>query len=624
MSKAKNAKAVSASAFGATEQFIPLNRLKKSPRNARKMPHPPADIEALAASIAAHGILQAPVVEPEMNGEKPTGYYLVTIGEGRRQAQLLRAKRKEIAKTEPIRCLVETAHDAFEISFAENAVRSPMHPADQFDAFHRLSTEKGLSAEDIAARFGVTPAVVKQRLKLATVSPLLMAAYRKEELTLDQLTAFAITDDHARQEHVFENIHGNADREDILAALNEQHVPASDPRAVFVGKDAYCQAGGALLADLFDTENEGYFTDAALLFDLAAKKLEAAAESVKAEGWKWVEVMPRFDYSAVAEFRRVYPEQRPLTDAEAEQLAALEEQYAALESDDDSEEVPAEAERLEAAIEALRGPQVFGQDVIGRGGAIITLGRDGSLRIERGYVRREDDTRRASTKPAKTMGAAALPEKLIAELTATRTSALRNVLAQQTDVALRAVLHNFAEQVFYGPGHGGSCLTIRVTQSPLERHAPDIAQSEAERQIAARHTAWAKRMPEDADQLWAFLGMLAPPEQTELLAHCASLALDCVQQGGFPAKPVAAEIAACIGFDMATHWTPTTANYLGRVTKDRILEAVREGVSKEAADNLASLKKDALAAAAAERLAGRGWLPAVLRNAAEADAERAA
>jgi ParB family transcriptional regulator, chromosome partitioning protein len=406
MSKAKNGKAANVSASAATEQFIPLNRLKKSPRNARKMPHSQADIEALAASIAAHGILQAPVVEPEMTDEKPTGYYLVTIGEGRRQARLLRAKRKEITKTEPVRCMVETAHDAFEISLAENAVRSPMHPADQFDAFHQLSKNKGLSAEDIGARFGVTPAVVKQRLKLASVSPLLMAAYRREELTLDQLTAFAITDDHARQQHVFENIHGHADRDDILAALNEEHVPASDPRAIFVGKDAYSQAGGALLADLFDTDSGGYFTDATLLFDLAAKKLEAGAESVKAEGWKWVEVLPRFDYSAVAEYRRVYPGQRPLTDEEAEQLAALEEQYAAVEVDDDSEEASAEAERLDAAIEALRGAEVFEQEVIGRGGAIVTLGHDGSLRVERGYVRPEDDAGRAKCPNGGSGGAA--------------------------------------------------------------------------------------------------------------------------------------------------------------------------------------------------------------------------
>jgi ParB family chromosome partitioning protein len=76
-----------------TTLFIPLNRLKKSPKNVRKTPHPQADIEALAASIAAKGLLQNLVVEPEMDAKgELTGYYLVTIGEGRRLAHQLRAQ----------------------------------------------------------------------------------------------------------------------------------------------------------------------------------------------------------------------------------------------------------------------------------------------------------------------------------------------------------------------------------------------------------------------------------------------------------------------------------------------------------------------------------------------------
>src|SRR5258708_33050589 len=75
--------------------YVPLNRLKKSPRNARKTPHPKADIEALAASIAAKGLLQNLEVEPERDGDgKETGYYLDTIGESRRLAPLLRRKHK--------------------------------------------------------------------------------------------------------------------------------------------------------------------------------------------------------------------------------------------------------------------------------------------------------------------------------------------------------------------------------------------------------------------------------------------------------------------------------------------------------------------------------------------------
>ena len=73
-------------------QFIPLNRLKKSPRNVRTTPNTKAEIEALAASIGVHGLLQNPIIEPELDAKKkPTGDFLVTVGEGRRQALLLRA-----------------------------------------------------------------------------------------------------------------------------------------------------------------------------------------------------------------------------------------------------------------------------------------------------------------------------------------------------------------------------------------------------------------------------------------------------------------------------------------------------------------------------------------------------
>jgi ParB family chromosome partitioning protein len=92
------------------------------------------EIEALAASIAVKGLLQNLVVEPERDADGgETGHYLVTIGEGRRLAQLLRAKRKQIKKNAPIRCMLDTEHDAHEISLAENVIRTNMHLADQFE-----------------------------------------------------------------------------------------------------------------------------------------------------------------------------------------------------------------------------------------------------------------------------------------------------------------------------------------------------------------------------------------------------------------------------------------------------------------------------------------------------------
>ena len=138
-------------------QLIPLNKLKKSPRNVRQVAHTKGHIAALANSIAAQGQIQNLVVETERDEEgKPTGHYLVTAGEGRRLAQLLRVKRKQIKAGEPIRCVVDDTHDAQAVSLAENDIRANMHPADQFEAFKRL-VDGGLSAEDVAAQFGVTP-----------------------------------------------------------------------------------------------------------------------------------------------------------------------------------------------------------------------------------------------------------------------------------------------------------------------------------------------------------------------------------------------------------------------------------------------------------------------------------
>lgn len=275
-----------------TEIFVPLNKLKKSPKNARKTPHGEAAIEALAASIAVKGMLQNLVIEPERDGEgEATGCYFVTVGEGRRLAQLLRAKRKQIKKTEPIRCILDVANDPYEISLDENVTRTDMHPADQYEAFKRLADERGFGAEDIAARFGVTAHVVRQRMRLGAVSPRLMQAYRDEALNLDQLMAFTISMDHARQEEVFNRLTAwHKEPHSIRRMLTEIHVAATDRRAIFVGAEAYAEAGGNILRDLFAEDRGGFFEDAALLDRLVIEKLEGIAAEIREEGWKWVTV----------------------------------------------------------------------------------------------------------------------------------------------------------------------------------------------------------------------------------------------------------------------------------------------------------------------------------------------
>jgi ParB family chromosome partitioning protein len=80
-----------------------------------------------------------------------------------------------------------------------------MHPADEFEAFRAL-VDGGMAEADVAARFGVTEAVVSRRLRLARVSPAVMEAYRGDRLSLAQVMAFTVSDDHALQDRVFENL----------------------------------------------------------------------------------------------------------------------------------------------------------------------------------------------------------------------------------------------------------------------------------------------------------------------------------------------------------------------------------------------------------------------------------
>ena len=183
---------------------ISLSKLTPSPANVRRT-GAGAGIEALAASIQAHGLLKSLVVQPKLDSDgQETGRYEVVAGARRLAALKLLAKQKRVTKGIIIPCRVLDGEnvDGSEASLAENVVRQDMHPADQFEAFARLH-EGGTGIEDIAARFGVSAHTVRQRLRLAVVSPALIQAYRDEVLTLDHLTAFAVTEDSEAQERVF-------------------------------------------------------------------------------------------------------------------------------------------------------------------------------------------------------------------------------------------------------------------------------------------------------------------------------------------------------------------------------------------------------------------------------------
>jgi len=167
--------------------------------------------------------------------------------------------------------------------------RVALHQPEQFRAFVSLC-DKGLSDPKIAAVFFVTPQIVKQRLKLASVAPALLEVYAEDGMTLEQLMAFSVNLDRARQVKAWDVINSSLNKKpfQIRRMLTEALTQVSDRRVAFVGVDTYEVVGGTMLHDLFQIDDGGWLEDPALLDRLVTDKLQAEAETVAVEGWKWI------------------------------------------------------------------------------------------------------------------------------------------------------------------------------------------------------------------------------------------------------------------------------------------------------------------------------------------------
>jgi ParB family chromosome partitioning protein len=279
---------------------IPFNKLVLSQSNVRRI-KAGVSVEELAEDIARRTLLQSITVRPVLDDAgNETGAFEIPAGGRRYRALELLVKQKRLARTAPIPCVVRLEGTPEEDSLAENVQRAPLHPLDQFRAFLTLR-EKGQSEEEIAAAFFVGVNVVKQRLRLASVSPRLLDVYAEDGMTLDQLMGFAVSSDHERQEQVWEAIQRSYNKEayQIRRLLTEGAVRASDKRAQYVGED-YVAAGGAVMRDLFQNDDGGWLRDVGLLDRLVAEKLERDAQAVRIEGWKWVEVATDFPISVAS------------------------------------------------------------------------------------------------------------------------------------------------------------------------------------------------------------------------------------------------------------------------------------------------------------------------------------
>jgi len=621
--------------------LVPLSRLVLRPtgRNVRKTPR--MSIPELAASIQRVGLLQNLIVIASADGE----HYEVVAG-GRRLAALkLLAKKHRISKEWEVPCLLVADGTARTASLTENVQREAMHPADQFEAFAALVAE-GRPIEDIAADFSVTPLVVQRRLKLANVSPRLLADYRGGAVTLEQLMALTITDDHAAQESAFYGApEWQRGASPLRERLTEREIDASHPLVRFAGLDAYTAAGGGIRRDLFAEGDAGtYLTDAALLETLVRSKLDALAGDVRAEGWAWVEAVPHMSYAERQAFQNAPRQRREPNAREARRIASLqtrldkidaelEEAYDA-EDEDKTEALEPRREQvageLQAVEEALQG---YAPDVRAVAGAIVTLDRSGEAVIHCGLLREaeakalrtlerlqqgfgsaegeagNDDEGEDTEQPK----AASLSDRLAQRLSAHRTAALQIEVARHPQVALAALVHGMVRSVLQD-NHYGHDLPLGVSlkvQDRLEGMAPDWPESPAAVALRELQQVAGEALPEDSAELFAALLAKPQDELVRLLAVCVASTVDVVTPRAMAQQP-GAELAQAVRLDMAAWWKPTADGYFQHVPKAAILEAV-EQYAPAHITRLAKLKKGDIASEA-ERLAnGTSWMPAIFK-----------
>ncbi len=190
-------------------------------------------------------------------------------------------------------------------------------------------------------------------------------------------------------------------------------------------------------------------------------------------------------------------------------------------------------------------------------------------------------------------------------------------LAAQPKVALAAVTHKLALEVFYTGDRRESVLRIGVAVLYLDRSAEEIEASKARKELAAATTAMRKRLPKDPAKLWDWLAEQDQRTVLALLAICAGHTVDTVESKRDPGSPTrhARQLAGALKLDMAEYWQPSADSYFSRVSKAQVLEAVTESAGPNARGTLSTLKKDDLAKAAEKKLKGSGWLPAILRTA---------
>ncbi|MBH3293313.1 ParB/RepB/Spo0J family partition protein [Serratia marcescens] len=642
------AKFVEAALAKAERKNLMLKEITFTDQNARITSRTQEEIEEMAISIEATGLLQNLVVHRMADGR-----YGAAAGETRRLGMDLLMVQGRSAAGVPVTpefivpVLVVDEQDAYAISVAENVRRTNLQPADQLENIRLLAT-KGTPPEQIGAILGFSTLHVKKCLKLTTVAPALLELLKTNQINFDQLAALGATDDHLRQIQAWDK--GKYDdhfrtpkalRKIVLA----DEVSAADSQLVnFVGIDAYQAAGGEIREEMF--VDDVILTDPLKLETLAIAKLQAVADDVaKNEGWAWSvgrtrEAKRYTDDEKTFEIPWVTTRLTSEQKAEMDQLLAEQEllddmlDATGLDADDEWEHAP-RVEQIEARINEINAAAELNQwppEVRAKAGIIAYL-KDGQIQIQRGLMKVEDikqqeKANREEIKKNTPPSEKGLSQVLVASLSAERTLAVSAALAQNTNVAIALHTFTLARRVF----DKGYFYVLHTSVESMRSGC--LSQSEeagsasgiANQKLNEMHESWLNQFPENWSDSFEWLLAWPQGDVLGLLAYCISHGLD-GRDSYLKDKRVGTKLDSvekALDFQIGEWWKPTSDNYFSRIGKDQIVDALNSAGESGKAKDAEGMKRKEAAEFAAAVLSETGWLPSCMAPQPQAETENRA
>lgn len=643
-----------------TEGAARFDDLYIAPENAR-FGQAPQDIDALAANIAACGLLT-----PLLGYRDEEGRFAIAGGARRFAALGVLRQASTIAPGAAAFKLDWDAIPTREIarehaaaaSLAENTQRVDLTIVEAAIAWHRMTLD-GRGVPEIAKAFGQTERFVQSRLKLASLHEPILEALRSGEISLDVAQAYA-TAHMSRQEKVWKALgKQRASLSRIKDELKKNTLLAGDGLAKFVGEEAYAAAGGQIEQELFQSPDMSRWLDPALAERLAQEKLRAKAAELEAEGFLFVESAIEVPHGKYVDGNLGKP--RKPTAEEKAALKKLDDESKALSKEADAIEkasdergdatgdyqyTEAEDERLSAIDERqldIREARDQLEDTFftyddaakKKSGVIVTLSDDGRFVIERGRVAPKErkatpagkSSAKTSGKAASTKPAAPEPQAPMTNLTHEKTSRIASAvvgraLAQRPDIALIAVTAALARQTFAdefdGFGEYGA-LTLRgAGQGSSDTFAEDGALLSAQTHDAARKR-FLLSLGKPIEKLEGRMTTWPQAEVLALLAFCVGESVKVIEPSAErdyrddDARASLMLLGRLAGANPAAHFI-ADAEYLGGFSKPSL-----EAAAAELEIDSAGIKtKAALAARIADAAKGAGataaWTPPLLRK----------